>query len=136
MDHYGRKVPKHAHGTGNIGKKTSSTKRIMETVHDLYDRIINRDLLVRRVTVTAARIVPEDSVQEESFEQMDLFTDYGFVEKKKKEEQMALEKERKTQQMVLDIKKKFGKNAVLRGMSLQEGATARERNEQIGGHKA
>lgn len=136
VDHYGRKVPKHAHGTENIGKKTSSTKRIMETVLDLYDRIINRDLLVRRVTVTAARIVPEDSVQEESFEQMDLFTDYGLVEKKKKEEQMALEKERKTQQMVLDIKKKFGKNAVLRGMSLQEGATARERNEQIGGHKA
>ena len=83
----------------------------METVLDLYDRIINRDLLVRRVTVTVARIVPEDSVQEESFEQMDLFTDYGLVEKKKKEEQMALEKERKTQQMVLDIKKKFGKNA-------------------------
>ena len=136
VDHYGRKVPKHAHGTGNIGEKTSSTKRIMETVLDLYDRIINRDLLVRRVTVTAARIVPEDSVQEESFEQMDLFTDYGLVEKKKKEEQMALEKERKTQQMVLDIKKKFGKNAVLRGMSLQEGATARERNKQIGGHKA
>ena len=136
VDHYGRKVPKHAHGTGNIGRQTSSTKQIMETVLELYDRIINRNLLVRRVTVTAAHLVPEDSVQKENFVQMDLFTDYALQEEQENREQQEREKERKTQQMVLDLKKRFGKNAVLKGMNLQEGATTIERNGQIGGHKA
>lgn len=137
VDRYGRRIPNHAHGTGNIGERTSSTKKITEVVLALYDRIIDRNLLVRRVTITAAHLIPEEQAKkEEHFEQMDLFTDYGLLEKQKEADQRELEKERKTQKMVLEIKKRFGKNAVLKGMNLQEGATAAERNRQIGGHRA
>lgn len=136
-DRYGRKVPKHAHGTTNLKKKTSSTRLITNATMELYDRITDRNLLIRRITVTANKLVDENSVQqEEEYEQLDLFTDYEAQQKKKEKEDADLEKERRMQQAMLSIKKKFGKNAVLKGMNLQEGATARERNEQIGGHKA
>lgn len=136
-DRYGRKVPKHAHGTTNLKKKTSSTRLITDATMELYDRITDRNLLIRRITVTANKLVDENSVQqEEEYEQLDLFTDYEAQQKKKEKEDADLEKERRMQQAMLSIKKKFGKNAVLKGMNLQEGATARERNEQIGGHKA
>lgn len=137
IDHYGRRVPKHAHGTINLEKQTSSTKKIMEAVMELYDRIVDPALLVRRVNLTANKVVEESTVIEETaFEQLDLFTDYAAEEKRKEEEKAALEKERRMQQAVLDIKKKFGKNAILKGMNLQEGATTMDRNNQIGGHKA
>jgi len=136
-DHYGRKVPKHAHGTVNLKRQTSSTRIIMDAVMDLYDQIINPKLLIRRVTVVANHLVDESSIQEsEQFEQLDLFTDYAALEKERKEEEERLSKERRLQEAMLSVKKKYGKNAILKGMNLQEGATTIERNHQIGGHKA
>lgn len=136
-DAYGRKVPKHAHGTGNLDRQTSSHRLIMETVMELYDRIMNPDLLMRRLTLAANHVVGEDTVSYKSEpEQLNLFTDYEAEEKKRKTEEEELEKERKIQQAVLSIKKKYGKNAVLRGMNLEEGAQTIARNGKIGGHKA
>ena len=136
-DHYGRKIPKHAHGTVNLGRPTSSTRLIMDAVTELYDRIVDRDLLVRRVYITANHVTEENAaVKEESFEQLDLFTDYETLEKQKTEEEAVLEREKKMQKAMLDIKKKFGKNAILKGMNLEDGAMTVERNGQIGGHKA
>lgn len=137
IDRYGRKVPKHAHGTANLEKKTSSTRLITNAVMDLYDRIVDEHLLVRRITITANKLVDENSVkQEDEYQQLDLFTDYEAQRKKQAEEEEKLERERRMQEAMLSIKKKFGKNAVLKGMNLEEGATAKDRNEQIGGHKA
>ena len=137
IDHYGRRIPKHAHGTANLPGKTSSTKLITDAVMALFDRIVNPKLLVRRVTLTANRVVDEKSVVEENtYEQMNLFTDYEASAQKREEEQAELEREKRMQQEVLSIKKKFGKNAILKGMNLQEGATTVDRNNQIGGHKA
>lgn len=136
-DHYGRKVPKHAHGTANLNRQTSSTQIITDAVMDLYDRIINPNLLIRRVTVAANHLVDEAQIKDSGqFEQLDLFTDYAALEKERKEEEERLSKERKLQEAMLSVKKKFGKNAMLKGMNLQEGATTTERNRQIGGHKA
>lgn len=136
-DHYGRKVPKHAHGTGNLEKYSSSTREIIDCIMTLYDRIVDKSLLVHRVTICASHVIPESAVPVESgFEQLDLFTDYAAAWEKQKQEQAALEKERKLQQAALNIKKRFGKNAILKGMNLQEGATARDRNSQVGGHRA
>lgn len=136
-DRYGRRVPRHAHGTENLGRPTSSARIIMEAVMRLYDRIINPDLLIRRVTVAANHLLDEaKAAEEETFEQMDLFTDYAALEREKREEEERLSKERKLQEAMLSVKKKYGKNAILKGMNLQEGATTIERNRQIGGHKA
>ncbi len=137
IDRYGRKIPKHAHGTANLNRQTSSSTLIIKAVTELYDRIVNQNLLIRRLTLAAGRVVPEDSVQnEENFEQLDLFTDYAERDRKHAEEEAKLEREKKMQKAVLDIKKKYGKNAILKGMNLEEGATAKKRNSQIGGHKA
>ena len=137
IDRYGRRIPKHAHGTTNLKRQTASTKMITDAVIELYDRIVDRNLLIRRINITANRLVDESSVKkEEVYEQLDLFTDYEAQRKKQEEEEAALDREKRMQEAMLSIKKKFGKNAVLKGMNLQEGATARDRNEQIGGHKA
>lgn len=137
VDHYGRRIPKHAHGTINLEKPTSSTKKIMDAVMELYDRIVDPTLLTRRINLTANKVIEESLVVEEnSFEQLTLFTDYAAEEKRKEEEAAALDKEKRMQQAVLSIKKKYGKNAILKGMNLQEGATTMDRNNQIGGHKA
>lgn len=136
-DHYGRKVPKHANGSTNLKRQTSSTRIIMDAVMELYDRIVDPGLLIRRVTIAANHLVDEtQAAAKEQFEQLDLFTDYAALEKERKEEEERLSRERKLQEAMLSIKKKFGKNAILKGMNLQEGATAMERNHQIGGHKA
>ena len=136
-DHYGRKIPKHAHGTVNLDRQTSSTRIIVEAMLGLFDRIVDKKLLVRRVTISANRVVSESSVSISApMEQMDLFTDYEELERKKKAEQAALEREKKAQKAIIALRKKFGKNAVLKGMNLQEGATTKDRNEQVGGHKA
>ena len=104
---------------------------------DLYDRIVDQDLLVRRIYITVNHVVEESSIsRQESFEQMDLFTDYEALQKQREREEQELERERQLQKAVLDIKKKFGKNALLKGMNLEEGAMTIERNHQIGGHKA
>lgn len=136
-DMYGRKTPKHAHGTVNLKCATSSTREITEAVMDLYDAIVNRDLLARRITIVANRLVKEGTVMAgEGYEQMDLFADFGEAAKEKEEKKATLEKERKLQEAMLSVKKKYGKNAMLKGMNLQEGAMTIERNKQIGGHKA
>ena len=136
VDRYGRKIPKHAHGTQNLKMQTSSEKLIRTATLELFDRIVDKDLLVRRLYITAGKVVDESEKKEPVPEQMDLFTDYAEEEKKRAEEKERLEKERKRQQAVLDIKNKYGKNAILKGMNLEEGATAKRRNGQIGGHKA
>ena len=136
-DHYGRKVPKHAHGTANLESPTSSARIISEAVMGLFDRIVNPDLLVRRINLTTNHVVNEESVvRSPAPMQYDLFTDYEALEREQREEKEKLAKERKMQTAILNIKKQFGKNAILKGLNYEEGATARERNEQIGGHKA
>lgn len=137
MDNYGRQIPKHAHGTVNLDRQISSTKLITDATLGLYDRIVNPALLIRRLTISANHVVPENNISNEGIvEQLNLFTDYEALERKREEEKLALEREKGMQQAVLSIKKKFGKNAILKGMNLQEGATAKDRNNQIGGHKA
>lgn len=136
-DFYGRPMPKHAHGTINLDRLTSSTKIIMNAVLELYDRIMNPDLLMRKVYVVAAHIVDEEKANEDSkYEQLNLFTDYETIQKEREEEQKQLDKEKKVQKAVLDIKNKFGKNAIVKGMNLEEGGTTIQRNSQIGGHRS
>lgn len=137
-DHYGRQIPKHAHGTENLNGYTSSTRQIMKAASDLFDRITDANLLVRRLTIVAARVLPESDApsREPDCEQLDLFIDYAARQAEREREQAEQERERRMQETMLTIKKRFGKNAILKGMNLEEGATAKDRNEQIGGHKA
>jgi len=138
-DGYGRKVPKHAHGTANLKKHTSSTKLILDAVTELYESIVNPLFTVRRINITANRLLDEAQAKEaaeHTFEQLTLFTDFDAEQKKKEEEEAQLSKERKLQEAMLSVKKRYGKNAMLKGMNLQEGAMTKERNNQIGGHKA
>ena len=135
-DRYGRKIPKHAHGTVNLDGYTSSGEELLKAATSLYDRIVDKTLLARRLTLCANHLLDESSVPEDLPEQIDLFTDYSAKEKQKKEADAAHARERKLQETMLDIKKRFGKNAILKGLNLEDGATARERNNQIGGHKA
>lgn len=136
-DRYGRRIPKHAHGSANLGQSTSSAKRITDAVLTLYNEIVNKELLVRRIYLTANHVISEQEVQKRpEYRQLDLFTDYAALEREQKKEAVDLERERRMQEAVLSIKKKFGKNAILKGMNLQEGATTIQRNQQIGGHKA
>ena len=136
MDPYGRKIPKAAHGTGNMDVYTSSTHVIMSAVLDVYDRVVHKDLLIRRVNVAACNLVSETEIPEDKPEQLDMFTDYEALEQEKKARQLAEEKERRLQNVTLAIQDKFGKNAMLKGMNLMEGGTTIARNGQIGGHKA
>lgn len=134
-DRYGRSIPKHAHGTANLGSYTSSTKAVLTAVTGLYDRIVDPGLLIRRLNLSANRVLKEEAVPEEpACEQLDLFTDTAAARAERAREEAALAREKKIQSAMLGIKKKYGKNAILKGMSLEEGATARERNRQIGGH--
>ncbi len=138
-DRYGRKVPKYAHGTANLEEHTSSTRRMTEAMLSLYDRIVDPRLTVRRMTVTAANTLPEQeatAAAHSTAEQLDLFTDYAALEAEREVEREALRKERARQETIIALRKKYGKNAILRGMNYEEGATARERNRTIGGHKA
>lgn len=130
-DHYGRKIPQHAHGTANLHRRCASTRLITQAMMELYDRIADPALLVRRINLTAVNVRGPETAQEELW-QMDLFTDPKAQER----ENTALVREKRRQQAVLQIRKKYGKNAILRGMNFLEGATTRERNAQIGGHKA
>ena len=137
-NYYGKTVPKHAHGTFNFERPTSSSRLIMDGATELFDRQVNPDLLIRRLNLTTNHVVSEASVsaQDGAPQQLDLFTDYEALEKQRQEEQAKLDKERRMQEAQLNIKKRFGKNAILRGLNFEEGATAKERNKQIGGHKA
>ena len=132
-DRYGRKIPKTAHSSENIGRYTSSTKLICETAMKLFDRIVDKELLVRRMYIVANHIITEnDAEKEREYIQLNLFSDTG----KQEAEENELKKEKDMQKAILKIKSKYGKNSIIKGMNLKEGATALERNRQIGGHKA
>lgn len=131
-DGYGRAIPKHAHGTAHLDGFTSSTVEIVEAMTQLFDRIVDPTLLVRRINITANHVCPEQSVTIQAPQQLSLFYD----DRAQQQQEALRRRERQKQQAILGLKKKYGKNAVLKGMNLQEGATARERNNQIGGHKA
>ena len=136
-DHYGRPVPKHAHGTGNLESWTSSTKDIADCMMQLYDRIIDPDLMVRRINICACNLIYENNIPEDDGPvQLELFSDYEEVERQKAEKKRKDERERALQRATLQLQGRFGKNAVLRGMNLMEGGTTIERNSQIGGHRA
>ncbi len=138
-DYYGRTVPEYAHGSANLERFTSASSLIINAVTGLYDRLVDPDLTVRRITIGLNHVVAEEKAAEvagkDSYEQLDLFTDYAALEKKRKAEEATLLRERKMQEAMLSIKEKFGKNAVLKGINFEEGATGRDRNRQIGGHR-
>ena len=136
QDRYGRTVPKYAHGTQNLDKYTSSTRKLTEAAMMLFDRITDRTLLTRRLTLVVCNVIREDEIPEPvRLGQLNLFDEEKTV-KTDPEEDKALEKERAVQEAMLSIKHKFGKNAVLKAANFTEGATAKDRNRQIGGHKA
>ena len=136
-DWYGRRVPKAAHGSANLGGWTSSTRKILEAVGALYDRIVDPRLLVRRMYVVANHVIPENEIPRETGgEQIGLFTDVGALEREREAMASADAEEKQLQKTVLEIKRKFGKNAILKGMNFEDGATTRDRNNQVGGHKA
>ena len=135
VDHYGRKIPKSAHGSINLSGYSSSTKQITRAVMELYDKIVNKNLLVRRMYVVANHVIDADDVEKEQFVQLDIFTDFEQVSENKAKEDVELAREHSMQETVLKVHKKYGKNALVKGMNLEEGATTMERNNQIGGHK-
>lgn len=141
VDYHGREVPKHAHGSINLDKPCSSTRMIIDAVMTLYDDIVDETLLVRRITIAACRLQTEieaktKQAENEQFQQLDLFTDYEAIANKEAIKDQELGKEKRMQEAILSIKKKYGKNAIIKGMNLEEGATAMQRNAQVGGHKA
>lgn len=138
-DQYGREIPKHATGTTNLKTQTSSTSQIIAAVMKLYDRIVDETLLVRKINISARRIVSKASVEKSSdfkYEQLDLFSNYEKLQEQKEADKIALKKEEQAQEAILTIQKKYGKNSILKGMNLMEGATAKDKNQRIGGHKA
>lgn len=136
-DLYGRQIPKHAHGTVHLSKPCASAKLMIQEVLKLYDNITSKQLLIRRINITASKVQPRLAPKSQTIvEQLDLFTDYKLKEQQEKKLQQDLSKELEVQKAMLKIKKKYGKNSVLKGMNLEEGATTKDRNEQIGGHKA
>lgn len=137
IDRYGRKIPKHCHGTINLKSYSASTKLITQSVMEFYDKKVDRKLTIKRVSIFANRVVDQSQIEKQpTVEQLDLFTDYNQLDKQRKKEKIELEKEKRLQEATLKIKQKYGKNALLKGMDFQEGATAKERNGMIGGHKA
>lgn len=136
-DRYGRKVPKHAHGTVNLQTKTSSSRVMTQAVVDLYNRIVDRNLLIRRINIAACKLTLESDIKDDTVvEQLTLFDDPEELQRKKEAENAALTRERRMQKAMVEIKARYGKNAILKGMNLQEGATAKDRNSQVGGHRA
>ena len=137
IDRYGRKTPKHAHGTINLDRYTSSTNKLVSAAMELFDRIIDKRLTSRRINVVACRVIPETEITAENeVEQLDFFTDFEEKQVQRDKEEKALEREKNMQKAIIELKSKYGKNAVLRGMNLEEGATTISRNKQIGGHRA
>ena len=136
IDHYGRKVPKCAHGTGNLDRYTSSTHALMEAVLAVYDRVVDPELLIRRVNIAACNLIAEDDIPEDKPQQLDMFTDYEAADREEQARKAAEEKERRLQRVTLAIQDRYGKNAMLKAMNLLDGGTTIERNGQIGGHKA
>ena len=136
-DHYGRTVPKSAHGSVNLDRQTSSTKLLLDAATELFERIVDKKLLIRRINIAANHVVDGAAAKKKnSCEQLDLFTDYAVVQSQKELEEAEFAREKQMQNAMLEIKKKHGKNAILKGMNLKDGATTIDRNCQIGGHKA
>ena len=136
IDLYGRKIPKPAHGTINLEHFTSSSKIIMEYTIKLFEKIINKNLLVKRINITACNVIDEKNInQQPKFKQLDLFSNYSNFEENKEREKLAEIEENKLQHVLLDIKNKYGKNAILKGLNLSDGGTTIDRNKQIGGHR-
>ena len=136
-DFYGRKVPKHAYGTANLKRKTSSSRIITDATMQLFDRIVDHNLLIRRINIAACKLARErDLPKEREPEQFTLFEDPKAMLLREQEEEATLESEKRMQKAILEIRKRYGKNAILKGMNFQECATARERNGQVGGHRA
>lgn len=136
-DFYGRKIPKHAHGTANLDKYTASSRLITDAVMKLYDKITDKNLLIRRMNISAANLLKEDELPKgNGYHQLDFFSGLDGQKERPIEEEKRLEKEKALQKAIIDIKKRYGKNAVLKGMNFEEGATSIKRNSQIGGHKA
>ena len=134
-DHYGRQVPVHVHGTTGTDSLTSSAKTIIAKTEELFDRIVNPDLLIRRLTLCVNHLIPEaEAESKKEIRQLDLFTDYKKLEQERQTEREKLALERHRQEAILHIKQMFGKNAILRGMNFADGATQKERNQQIGSH--
>ncbi len=137
VDFYGRKIPKQARGTANLGRHTSSSKLIIDAVTEAYEKNVDKKLLIRRMYITANHVIPESDVDDSPMpEQLSFFEDYEEKVRRQAKEEEELEKERRMQDALVDIKHKYGKNAILKGMNYKEGATAKDRNRQIGGHKA
>lgn len=137
LDHYGRAIPKHAHGSQSFQRHTSSTEEIMRAVMELYDRIINPELLIRRINISVNNLISESERSSScEGEQLDIFTDYSRRDEEERNKNQRYAREKKRQNALISIKKKYGGNAVIRGMNLEEGATTIDRNKQIGGHRA
>ena len=136
IDYYGRSVPKHSHGTKRLEMHTSSTKIIMKNTLELFDDIINKNLLVRRINISFNNLLDEECSNNKKIEQYNIFTDYEALEKENKKEDDRMKLENKINNVVLDIKSKFGKNSILKAMNLEEGGTTISRNNQVGGHRA
>ena len=137
VDVYGRSIPKHAHGTANIDKYTSSSKKISKALEALYSEIVNKNIKIRRITLTATNVVFADNIpKEEEIKQLDLFTDYVKEKEIEYKQNIQEEKDESIQKALIDIKNKYGKNSILKGLSYEDGATQKEKNTQIGGHKA
>ena len=135
-NHYGKQVPKSAHGSVNLGRHTASAKQILAAAVTLYRQITDSRLLVRRLNITANHVIPESECEEETAVQYGLFDDVETLEAQRLREQITLQKERRLQDAVAEIKQRYGNNAILKGMNFLEGATTRERNGQVGGHRA
>jgi DNA polymerase V len=137
IDHYGRQVPQAAHGSINLPFATSSSQIMNEAILQLYGKIVNPVLLIRRISITTANVVPEElAAKQKEAVQLDLFADNDSIRSEREKLRKTLERERRMQEAVLNIKKQYGKNSLLKGLNLAEGSTAIERNGQIGGHKA
>ena len=137
VDYYGRPIPKHAHGTTNLDGHSSSTKEIMEAVSELFDRIVAKNLLIRRLNVTANHVIDEANIASQPIiEQHNLFMDYEKEQEKRLATMAIRAKEKSCQKAILFIRKKYGPSAILMGMNLLDEATTIQRNNQIGGHRA
>ena len=136
LDHYGRFVPAHSHGTINLDKKTSSTRLIMKAVLSLFEEIVNKKLLVRRINISALNLSSESDLKSQIvYKQFDLFNDAKEIEEHEKKEKIDEKYEKKLQETMIELKKKYGKNSILKAMNLESGATMIQRNLEVGGHR-
>lgn len=136
-DYYGREAPKPSHGSHNIGRFTSSSRLLTDAMMELYDQVIDKNLLIRHIYVIFNHVYPQNSIPKAAEQiQLDLFTDYNKEKREEEKTQEKLDRENRLQQSILDLKRRYGKNAILKGMNLQDKATQKERNQQVGGHKS